>query len=58
MHQRLTRTSDMSPLSAGSSKNPRGRYSSGHSVMPSQFPSNWSENSFIMPLDSRKAELQ
>jgi Protein of unknown function (DUF2726) len=58
MHQRLTRTSDMAPLTAGSSKNPRGRDSGGHSVMPSQFPSNWSENSFIMPLDSRKAELQ
>ena len=58
MHQRLTRTSDMAPLTAGSSKNPRGRDSGGHSVMSSQFPSNWSENSFIMPLDSRKAELQ
>ena len=58
LHQRLTRTSDMAPLTAGSSKNPRGRDSGGHSVMPSQFPSNWSENSFIMPLDSRKAELQ
>jgi Protein of unknown function (DUF2726) len=58
MHQRLTRTSDMAPLTAGSPKTQRSRDSGGHSVMPSQFPSSWSENSFIMPLDSRKAELQ
>lgn len=58
MHQRLTRTSDMAPLTASQSKTPRPSDSRNHSVMPSQFPSSWSENSFIMPLDSRKAELQ
>ena len=58
MHKRLNRTSDMSPLTANS-QNPQ--YSSepdGQSVMPSQFSSSWNENSFIMPLDSRKARLQ
>ena len=55
MHQRLTRNSDMSPLTPNTTA---GRDSGGHSASPSQFPSNWSENSFIMPLDSRKAELQ
>ena len=58
MHQRLTRTSDMAPLSASNSTSLRPRDSGSPSVMPSRFPSNWSENSFIMPLDSRKAELR
>jgi hypothetical protein len=58
MHQRLTRSSDIAPLSANS-QNPRNvSESGGQSVMPSQFSSSWNENSFIMPLDSRKAELQ
>ena len=58
MHQRRTRTSDMAPLTASSSKTPRSPDSGNPSVMPSRFSSNWSENSFIMPLDSRNAELR
>ncbi len=58
MHQRLTRTSDMAPLSASHSTTPRPRDSGSPSVMPSRFPSNWGENSFTMPLDSRRAELR
>ena len=58
MHQRLTRTSDMAPLSTSNSTTSRPRDSGNSSVMPSRFPSNWNENSFIMPLDSRKAELR
>lgn len=58
MHQRLTRTSDMAPLTRSTSKPPGARDSGIHSSPPSQFPSNWSENSFLMPLDSRKADLR
>lgn len=57
MHQRLTRASDRAPLSADSGHS-RSRDSSGHSGLASQFPAGWTENSFIMPLDSRKAELR
>ena len=57
MHQRRNRASDMAPLTASRSKTPTPRDSRNHSIMPSQFSSNWSENSFIMPLDSRKAQL-
>lgn len=58
MHQRLTRTSDMAPLNTSNSTTSRPRDSGSPGVMPSRFPSNWGENSFIMPLDSRKAELR
>jgi Protein of unknown function (DUF2726) len=58
MHQRLTRASDMAPLAPSRAKTPGTRDSGNQSALPSQFPSNWSENSFLMPLDSRKAELR
>jgi Protein of unknown function (DUF2726) len=58
MHQRRTRTSDMAPLAPGSRNPKRSQDSAGHSIIPSQFPSNFNENSFLMPLDSRKAELR
>jgi Protein of unknown function (DUF2726) len=57
LNQRRTRTSDMAPLTPSSRKPQRGQDSAGHSIMPSQFPASFSENSFLMPLDSRKAEL-
>lgn len=55
MQQRQTRASDLAPLAAESSS---ARDSRNHTSPPSQFHSQWSENSFITPLDSRKAELQ
>jgi len=58
MQQRQTRASDLAPLTPISQKPPRGKRSAGHSVMPSQFPSDFNENSFLIPLDSRNAELR
>lgn len=55
MQQRQTRASDLAPLTAETTGT---RDSGSHTSPPSQFHSQWSENSFIMPLDSRKAELR
>jgi hypothetical protein len=55
MQQRQTRASDLAPLAAETAG---GRDSRHHTSPPSQFNSQWTENSFLMPLDSRKAELQ
>lgn len=54
IRKRQTRSSDFSPLSTGSG----GLHSSNfHDEGASQFSGSWNENSFIMPLDSRKGGL-
>ncbi len=54
MHQRKTRNSDHAPLTSGRADSDE---TSSRMDLQSRLPSQWSDNSFIMPLDSRKADL-
>ncbi len=55
LQQRNTRASDRAPLSTDSNY---GALPSGRQGEASQWASSWHENSFVTPLDSRRADLR